>query len=108
MLQFQHIKVVLQPLHMKEVGCELGIVAATFPPDLPDDELGVPFDQDSRTPRDRAAVSPKIKASYSAMLLVASKLRCTIYFNCSPRGSMRTTPAPALLLPADPSKKSVQ
>jgi hypothetical protein len=107
MLQFQHIEVLLQPLHMNEVGCKLGIVTATFPPDLPDDELGVPFDQELPDPRDRAAVSPKIKASYSAML-VASKSRCTMYFNCSPRGSMRTTPAPALLLRVDPSKKSVQ
>jgi hypothetical protein len=44
MLQFQHIEVLLQPLYMNEIGCELGVVAATLPPDLPDDELGVPFD----------------------------------------------------------------
>jgi hypothetical protein len=93
---------------MDEVSCELGVVVATLPPDLPDDELGISFDQELPDPRDRAAVSPKIKASYSTMLLVASKSRCTMYFNCSPRGSMRTTPAPALLLRADPSKKSVQ
>jgi hypothetical protein len=46
MLQFQHIEVLLQPLHVDEVGCKLGIVTATFPPDLPDDELGVSFDQE--------------------------------------------------------------
>jgi hypothetical protein len=31
-------------------------------------------------PRDRAADKPKINASYSAMLLVALNLRCTMYF----------------------------
>jgi hypothetical protein len=67
-----------------------------------------PLTRSSRTPRDRATVSLKIKASYSAMLLVASKSRSTIYFTCLPLESMRTTPAPAFLLRADPSKKSVQ
>jgi hypothetical protein len=38
-------------LHMNEVGCELGIVAATFPPDLPDDKLGVSFDQELPDPQ---------------------------------------------------------
>jgi hypothetical protein len=93
---------------MDEVCCELEVVAATFHSDLPDDELGVSFDQELPDPRDRATVSPKIKASYSAMLLVASKSSSTMYFTCSPFGSMRTTPAPAFLLRADPSKKSVQ
>jgi hypothetical protein len=50
MLQFQHIKVLLQLPHMDEVSCELGIVAATLPPDLPDDELGVSFDQELLDP----------------------------------------------------------
>jgi hypothetical protein len=107
-LQFQHIKVLLQLPHMDEVSCELGIVVATLRPDLPDDELGVPFEQELSDPRDRATVSPKIKTSYSAMFLVVSKSRCTMYFTCSPCGSMRTTPALAFLLRADLSKKSVQ
>ena len=34
-----------------------------------------------RTPRDRACVRPKIKVSYSAMLLVALNSRCTMYFS---------------------------
>jgi hypothetical protein len=51
MLQFQHIEVRLQPPHMHEVGCELGLVAATLPPDLPDDELGVSFDQELPDPQ---------------------------------------------------------
>jgi hypothetical protein len=36
---------------MNEVGCELGIVIATLPLDLPDDELGVPFDQELPDPQ---------------------------------------------------------
>jgi hypothetical protein len=75
MLQFQHIEVLLQLPHTDEVGCELGIIAAALPPDLPDNELRVSFDQELPDPRHRAAVSPKIKASYSTMLLVASKSR---------------------------------
>jgi hypothetical protein len=67
-----------------------------------------PLTRSSRTPRDRATMSRKIKASYSAILLVAPKSRCTMYFNYSPCGSMRTTPAPAFLLRADLSKKSIQ
>jgi hypothetical protein len=51
MLQFRHIEVLLQPLHMNEVGCELGIVAGTFPPDLPNDELGISFDQELLDPQ---------------------------------------------------------
>jgi hypothetical protein len=51
MLQFQHNEVLLEPLHMNEVGRELGVVAATLPPDLPDDELGVPFDQELSDPQ---------------------------------------------------------
>jgi hypothetical protein len=51
MLQFQHIEVLLQLPHVDEVSCELGIVAATLPPDLPDDELGVSFDQELPDPQ---------------------------------------------------------
>jgi len=97
MLQFQYVEVLLQLPHLVEVCCELGLVAVALPPDLLDDELGVFFDQELSDPRDRATVSPKIKASYSALLLVASKSRCTTYFTCSPFGSMRTTSAPAFL-----------
>jgi hypothetical protein len=104
-LQFQCVEVLLQLPHVDEVCCELGIVATTLPLDLPDNELGVPLDQELSDPRDRATISPKIRASYFAMLLVASKSRSTIYFTCSPFGSMKTTPTPALRV--DPSKKSV-
>jgi hypothetical protein len=52
-LQFQHIEVLLQLPHMDEVCCELGVVAATFTPDLPDDELGVSIDQELPDPRER-------------------------------------------------------
>jgi hypothetical protein len=106
-LQFQYVEIFLQLPHMDDVWCELGFVATAVPPDLLDDELGVSLDQELLDPRDSAAVSPKIRASYSTMLLVASKSRSTMYITCSPFGSMRTTPAPAFLLRADPSKKSI-
>jgi hypothetical protein len=50
MLQFQHIEILLELPHMDEVSCELGIVTATLPPDLPDDELGISFDQEFPDP----------------------------------------------------------
>jgi hypothetical protein len=53
----------------------------------------LPFTSSYQTPRDSAVVSPKIRASYSAMLLVAFKLRCTIYLKCSPSGVKTKTPA---------------
>jgi hypothetical protein len=58
-LQFQHIEVLLQPLQMDEVGCELGVVAATLPPDLSDDELGVSFDQELPDPQGLSRREPK-------------------------------------------------
>jgi hypothetical protein len=45
-----------------------------------------PFTSSYRTPRDRVVFSPKIRASYSIMLLVALNSRCTMYLNCSPAG----------------------
>jgi hypothetical protein len=65
---------------MKKVRCEPGLVAATLPTDLLDDQLGVPFTRSWRIPRDRAADKLKISASYSAMLLVVLNSRCTMYF----------------------------
>jgi hypothetical protein len=50
MLQFQHIEILLELPDMDEISCELGIVTATLPPDLPDDELGVSFDQELPDP----------------------------------------------------------
>jgi hypothetical protein len=65
---------------VEEVSCESGLVAATFPVDLLDDQLGVPLHEELRIPKDRADDKPKISASYSAMLLVALNSRCTMYF----------------------------
>jgi hypothetical protein len=59
-------------------------------------------------PSDRAVVSLKIRASYSAILLVALKLRQTAYLSCSPSGDRRTTPAPQPWERAEPLKNKVQ
>jgi hypothetical protein len=79
MLQFQGHEVLFQLPYMEEVSCEPGLVAATFPADQLDDQLGVPFTRSWQIPRDRAADKPKISASYSTMLLVALNSRCTMY-----------------------------
>jgi hypothetical protein len=50
-LQFQCVEVLLQLSHVEEVCCELGTVATTLPPDLPDDELGVSLDQELLDPQ---------------------------------------------------------
>jgi hypothetical protein len=52
-----------------------------------------PFTSSCQTPRDRAVLSPKIRASYSAILLVALNSRCTMYMNCSPTGVRSRAPA---------------
>ena len=81
MLQFQGVEVLLELPHMYEVCCELGIVATALPSDLLNDQMRIFLHQELPDPRDRACVRPKIKASYSAMLLVALNSRCTIYFS---------------------------
>jgi hypothetical protein len=53
-----------------------------------------PFMRCCRTPSDKVILNPKSRASYSAMLLVALKSRCTIYLNWSPCGVRSSTPAP--------------
>jgi hypothetical protein len=78
-LQFQGREVLLQLPYVEEVSYEARLIAATFPADLLDDQLGVPFTRSWRIPRDRATDKPKISASYSAMLLVALNSRCTMY-----------------------------
>jgi hypothetical protein len=37
------------------------------------------FTRSYRTPSDKVVLNPKSRASYSAMLLVALKSRCTMY-----------------------------
>ena len=82
MLQFQGVEVLLELPHMYEVCYELGIVATALPSDLFNDQLRISLHQELSDPqRDRASVRPKIKASYSAMLLVALNSRCTMYFS---------------------------
>jgi hypothetical protein len=80
MLQFQSNEILFQFPYVEDVSCEPGLVAATFSADLLDNQLGVPFTRSWQIPKDRAAVKPKISASYSAMLVVALNSRCTMYF----------------------------
>jgi hypothetical protein len=61
-----------------------------------------------RAPSDKAVLSLKRRASYSTMLLVALKSRCTIYLNCSPSGVRSSTPTLAPCLYEESSKKRVQ
>jgi hypothetical protein len=60
-----------------------------------------PFISSCRTPRDRAVFSPKIGASYSAML-VALNSKCTMYLYCSPTGVRSRAPLPAPYLREEP------
>jgi hypothetical protein len=55
-----------------------------------------PFTSSCQTPRDWAVFSPRIRVSYSVMLLVALNSRCTIYLNYSPTGVRSRAPAPTL------------
>jgi hypothetical protein len=51
MLQFQGREVFLQLPYVEEVSCEPGLVAATFPTDLLDDQLGVPLHEELADPQ---------------------------------------------------------
>jgi hypothetical protein len=46
MLQFQGHEFFFQLPYVEEVSCEPGLVAATFPVDLLDDQLGVPLHEE--------------------------------------------------------------
>jgi hypothetical protein len=67
-----------------------------------------PFTRSYQTPNDKVVLNPKSRASYSAMLLVALKSRCTMYLIWSPCGVRSTPPARAPYLREEPSKKRVQ
>jgi hypothetical protein len=51
MLQFQGCEVFLQFSHVEKVGCEPGLIAATLPADLLDDQLGVSLHQELSDPQ---------------------------------------------------------
>jgi hypothetical protein len=61
-----------------------------------------------QTPSGKVVLNPKSRASYSAMLLVALKSRCTMYLNWSPCGVRSRTPALAPCLREEPLKKRVK
>jgi hypothetical protein len=66
-----------------------------------------PFTSSYQTPRDRAVLSLKIRASYSAILLVALNSRCIMYLNYSPSGVRSRAPVPAPCLRKEPSMNRV-
>jgi hypothetical protein len=66
---------------VEQIGNQLWIMAIAISLDLLDDELGVSFHEKLPHPQRKVVLYPKSRASYSAMLLVALKSRCTIYFN---------------------------
>jgi hypothetical protein len=55
-------------------------------------------------PVSMAILRPQRRASYSAMLFNAGKCRCTAHLTCSPRGEMKSRPAPAPIFITDPLK----
>jgi hypothetical protein len=80
-------------VRIEQIGSQLRVIAGAISLDLLDNELESPFMRSCRTPSDKAVLNPKSKASYSVMLLVALKSRCTIYLNWSPYGERSSTPA---------------
>jgi hypothetical protein len=51
MLQFEGREVFFQLPYVEEVSCEPGLVVATFPVDLLDDQLGVPLHEELPDPQ---------------------------------------------------------
>jgi hypothetical protein len=93
---------------MEQIGNQLWVITGAISLDLFDNELGASFHEELSDPRDKAVLNPKSRASYSAMLLVALKSRCTMYLIWSPCGARSTTPALPPCLREEPSKKRVQ
>jgi hypothetical protein len=66
------------------------------------------FTRSCWTPSDKVILNPTSRASYSVMLLVSLKSKCTMYLIWSPCGVRSTTPALAPCLREEPTKKRVQ
>jgi hypothetical protein len=95
-------------VRVEQIGNQLQVIAGAISLDLLDNELGVFFHEELSDPSDKVVLNLKSRASYSTMLLVALKSRCTIYLNWSPCGERSSTPAPPPCLHEEPSKKRVQ
>jgi hypothetical protein len=67
---------------MEQIGSQLWVIAGAISLDFLDNELGVSFDEELSDPSNKAVLNPKSRASYSGMLLVALKSRCTMYLIC--------------------------
>jgi hypothetical protein len=67
-----------------------------------------PFTRSYRTPSEKVVLNLKSRASYSAMMLVALKSRCTMYLIWSPCRARSTAAALAPCLREELSKKRVQ
>jgi hypothetical protein len=106
-MQIQDFKILFQLLNMQQVRSQLWVIAAAFTLDLLDDELRVTLHK-QLSGLDRAALSPKMRASYSALLLVALNSGCTMYLNYSLSGVRSRAPTPSLCLREEPSKKRIQ
>jgi hypothetical protein len=103
-LQVQDLKVLFHLARMEQIGSQLRVIPGAISLDLLDNELGVSFHEELPDRSNKAVLNPKSRASYSAMLLVALKSRCTMYLIWSPCGERSTTPAPAPCLREEPSK----
>jgi hypothetical protein len=93
-LQVQDLKVLSQLARMEQIGSQLRVIARAISLDLLDNELGVSFHEELPDPSDKVVLNLKSRASYSAMLLVALKSRCTMYFIWSPCRARSTILAP--------------
>jgi hypothetical protein len=95
MVKLDVVEPVFEGLYSTAVRLHLVVMTTRILHDLVDNELRVPLASRRLMPVSMAILSPQRRASYSAMLFDAGKCRHTAYHMCSPRGEMKSKPAPA-------------
>jgi hypothetical protein len=104
MVKLEAIELVLEGSYNIAVCLHFVVVTTRIFHDLIDHELRVPLTSRRLMSVSMAIRSPQRRASYSAMLFDTGKGRRTTYLMCSPRGEMKSRPAPAPVFFTDPSK----
>jgi hypothetical protein len=102
-IELDAVKFILEGAHDIAVCFHLLIVAACVLHVLVNHELRGSPDVEALDASFDAIRRSQMRASYSAILLDAGKCKRTVYLMCSPRGEMKSKPAPASVFITNPS-----
>jgi hypothetical protein len=104
MVKLYAVELVLEGPHSIAVRLHLVVVAARVLHDLVDHKLRVPPDVEALDARLDGDSEAAEKGLVLCHVVDAGKCRRTAYLMCSPRGEMKSRPAPAPVFITDPSK----